>query len=120
MASKKQKNQPAKVNTQEERTLFILARLLIFRLTDPKNFKWIALVVIVFLIPDDGRKEVFLALQNHSLIITFLVAVIVIMAIVWYYTRRDDKREIERLVRERDELQKKLGCSIQSSEETQL
>jgi hypothetical protein len=120
MASRKRKDKPIEAATREDRTTPHISRVLLLRLSDPKNFKWIALVVIVGLIPVNDRKEVFLSLQNHYLIITILIAVIAIMAIMWYYTHKDDSREIERLVWERDKLQEKLGCSVQSSEETQL
>jgi len=115
-----EQEQPTGATIPERHIAFRTVLMLLFRLTDPKNFKWIALVVVVFLIPADGRREVFLALQNAYLIITVLVAIVVVMAVAWYYTRKLDKMEIERLTHERDELQRKFGSSTQSSEEAQL
>ena len=56
---------------------------------------------------------------SFTVIIVILITVIVVMSVVWYYTRKLDKMEIERLVAERDRLQKERGCAIQSSEEVQ-
>jgi uncharacterized membrane protein (DUF106 family) len=117
MVSRKRNNKPVEVTVQERQVALNPVFALLFRLSDPQNFKWIALVIVVLLIPHDARAGVFLALQNYVLIITVLIAVVVTMAIMWHYTHKIDKMEIERLVRERDELQKKLDCPIRSSEE---
>jgi len=105
--------------------------VILFKLSDHRSIKWIALViivllltVIVYLFPENDRKDALSFLQKLPLIIAFctsviaiLVAVVIVMAVMWHYERKLDKMEIERLVSERNKNQRERGCPIQSSEE---
>jgi len=84
------------------------------------------LTVIVFLFPENDRKDALAFLQKGQIIVAFfivvivvLIATIIIMSVTWYYTRKLDKMEIERLVSLRNELQRERGYPTQSSKEMQ-
>ena len=106
---------------ETQHTLYNVLHVLSFRLLDPKNVPWIVFAFVIFLMHQDDRKAVAMAFVNKTeVVLISLCFIIIIMAIVWFFTRRLDKMEIERLAQERDELQKKLDISIHSSEETRL
>jgi quinol-cytochrome oxidoreductase complex cytochrome b subunit len=135
MTVKKRKKQTTEATTPENHPPFrpVPASVLLFQLFDHRNVRWIASVVlvflfavIIFLFPENDRKDVLMFLQKMHVAVTILtitvvilVAVIAIMAVAWYYTRKEDKNEIKRIAGERDKLQKERGCPIQSSEEVQ-
>jgi threonine/homoserine/homoserine lactone efflux protein len=85
---------------------------------NPKNVPWLAVVVITFLLPGDDRQVIVLEfLHKNGLITVILLAVVVIMSVVWYLTRQQDRIEIQRISQERDALQRKLGSSTRSSDQ---
>lgn len=96
----------------------------VWRLTHPFvvtcAVTWIGLNVLVLLIPLSDRKEVALAVISDNItyviIILLLLFSIVVISLCWYLTSREKNRELERVAKERDELQRNLDCPTGSSE----
>ena len=100
-----------------------IVEVVVLRLTEPITITsiitWIGFVLVFLLTPSQDRKEVALAvISNHTacgIIMLLLLFTIVTLAIVWYSTRRITSQELERVAKERDELQRKLGSPTESS-----
>jgi len=104
--------------------------ILLFCLLQRSVLSWIVIAIVSVPVtiaaircPKEDLKEIVMAFlrlnDSHYLcviVMLMLSFVIILMGVIWRFTSREEKRELDRVVEQRDELQAVLGCHIQSSE----
>ncbi|MDR2706469.1 MAG: hypothetical protein LBC02_11880 [Planctomycetaceae bacterium] len=104
-------------------------QLLIEKIFDPKILPWLILgtiaIVALLQMPATDIKEVILnsletikSIKNSTMLLLACLIILTLIFIIFYqYSRQKWDKEMQRVINERDKLQEKLNCPIQSSED---